>query len=151
MKSSEAGACRTHARRVTLYEDQQLLDDVVVIGYGTAKRSDLTGSVASVSKAALNDKMIANMEDALRGQVAGVRVLSNNGEPGETLNIRIRGAGSLNASNSPIYVIDGLVSETADVAPGDIESIEILKDASSTAIYGSKGSNGVVMITTKTR
>lgn len=74
--------------------------------------------------------------------MAGVRVLSNNGEPGETLNIRIRGAGSLNASNSPIYVIDGLVSETADVAPGDIESIEILKDASSTAIYGSKGSNG---------
>lgn len=149
MKSSEVAlAGRTHVR-VTLYEDQQLLDDVVVIGYGTAKRSDLTGSVASVSKAALNDKMIANMEDALRGQVAGVRVLSNNGEPGETLNIRIRGAGSLNASNSPIYVIDGLVSETADVAPGDIESIEILKDASSTAIYGSKGSNGVVMITTK--
>ncbi len=139
---------RTHIR-VTLYEDKNLMDEVVVIGYGTARRSDLTGSVATVSQTAFNDKMIVNMEDALRGQVAGVRILSNNGEPGETLNIRIRGVGSLNASNSPIYVIDGLVSETADIAPGDIESIEILKDASATAIYGSKGSNGVVMITTK--
>ena len=135
--------------QVNMRPDTQMLEETVVIGYGTAKRSDLTGSVSSISKDALSDKLITNMEDALRGKVAGVRIISNDGAPGEELNIRIRGAGSLNASNSPIYVIDGLVSETADVAPGDIESIEILKDASATAIYGSKGSNGVVIITTK--
>ncbi len=134
---------------VTLYENKTMLDEVVVIGYGTAKRGDLTGAVATVSDAAFNDKQITNMEDALRGQVAGVRVLSSNGEPGESLNIRVRGSGSLNATNAPIYVIDGVVCETADIAPGDIESMDILKDASATAIYGSKGSNGVVMITTK--
>lgn len=134
---------------VTLSEDQNLLDDVVVIGYGTAKKSDVTGSVASVSAATFKDKMITSIEDALRGQVAGVRILSNSGEPGESLNIRIRGSGSLNASNAPIYVIDGIVSEEANISAGDIQSMEFLKDASATAIYGSKGANGVVMITTK--
>lgn len=134
---------------VKLIESSSRLDEVVVIGYGTARRSDLTGSVASVSKDAFEDKMVTSMEDAIRGQIAGVRVLSSNGEPGEELNIRIRGTGSLNASNAPIYVIDGIMMETATVAPGDIESMEILKDASATAIYGAKGANGVVMITTK--
>ena len=135
--------------RITMYETQNTLDDVVVIGYGTAKRGDLTGSVATVSQSAFQDKMATSVEDALRGQVAGVRVLSDNGEPGEDLNIRIRGSGSLNASNSPIYVIDGIVSETLDVASDDIQSMSMLKDASSTAIYGSRGANGVVMVTTK--
>lgn len=134
---------------VTLAESDNRLDDVVVIGYGTARRSDLTGSVASISSEAFADKMITSMEDALRGQIAGVRVLSNDGAPGETLNIRIRGTGSLNASNSPIYVIDGIMMEEAHINPGDIESMEILKDASATAIYGAKGANGVVIITTK--
>lgn len=136
--------------KITLYEDANMLEEVVVsIGYGTARKSDLTGSVSSVSEKAFSEKHITNMEDALRGRVAGVRILSESGEPGESLNIRIRGAGSLNAGNSPIYVIDGIVSETSDVSPGDIQSIEILKDASATAIYGSRGSNGVVIITTK--
>ena len=134
---------------VQLFASSTRMDEVVVIGYGTAKRSDLTGSVASVSKEAFNDKMITSMEDALRGQIAGVRVLSNDGAPGEDLNIRIRGSGSLNASNAPIYVIDGIMMETASINPGDIESMEILKDASATAIYGAKGANGVVIITTK--
>lgn len=134
---------------VKLIESDNRMDEVVVIGYGTAKRSDLTGSVASVSPTAFNDKMITSMEDALRGQIAGVRVLSNDGAPGEDLNIRIRGTGSLNASNAPIYVIDGIMMETANISPGDIESMEILKDASATAIYGAKGANGVVIITTK--
>ncbi|GHV00627.1 SusC/RagA family TonB-linked outer membrane protein [Bacteroidia bacterium] len=135
--------------RVTLYQSTNVLDDLVVIGYGTAKKSDLTGSVSSVSQETFEEKMITSVEDALRGQVAGVRVMSTEGQPGEDLNIRIRGSGSLNASNSPIYVIDGIVMETTDINSGDIQSMEILKDASATAIYGSRGANGVIIITTK--
>ena len=130
-------------------QDFNQLDDVVVIGFGSAKRGDLTGSISSVKADIFDNRMTTSMADALRGQIAGVKILSQTGEPGEELNIRIRGSGSLNASNSPIYVIDGIMMERADVSPGDIQSIDILKDASATAIYGAKGANGVVMITTK--
>lgn len=149
MEDLEEALERRSSVIVYLEPIQSVLDESVVIGYGTMRAGDLTGSVATVSKAALEEKHIVNVEDALRGQIAGVRVISNNGAPGEALNIRVRGAGSINASNAPIYVIDGIVCENADVAPGDIENISILKDASATAIYGSKASNGVVIITTK--
>ena len=134
---------------IILKEDTKLIDDVVVIGYGTVRKSDLTGSVATVGERVFSEKMNLSMEDALRGQVAGVRISSTDGEPGAEFNIRIRGAGSINATNSPLYVIDGLPMEASDINPNDIQSMEILKDASATAIYGSQGANGVVIITTK--
>jgi TonB-linked SusC/RagA family outer membrane protein len=134
---------------VTMEPSSDVLDEVVVVGYAVMRKSDLTGSVASVRADDIQDRMVTSLEDALRGRVAGVSITSIDGQPGETLDIRIRGTGSINASNSPLYVIDGVLMEEADVNPGDVESIEILKDASSTAIYGSRGANGVVMITTK--
>jgi TonB-linked SusC/RagA family outer membrane protein len=138
-------------KRVTVQMEyvSAFVDEVVVIGYGVTKKSDLTGSVASVKASELQDRMVNSLEDALRGRVAGVSIASVDGQPGESLDIRIRGTGSINASNSPLYVIDGVLMDEADVNPGDVESIEILKDASSTAIYGSRGANGVVMISTK--
>ncbi len=126
-----------------------LLDEMVVIGYGVVRKSDLTGSVASLRSEAIEDRFVLSLEDAIRGQVAGVTVGTNDGQPGEMLQIKIRGIGSINASSSPLYVIDGVPMEETDINPSEIEHIEFLKDASATAIYGSRGANGVVMITTK--
>lgn len=135
---------------VTMYDEATGLDEVVVVGYGTVKRSDLTGSVSSISKEALEDRVIISIEDAMRGMAAGVQITQNDGAPGSDFTMRIRGASSVNASSAPIYVIDGVISEDASfLSPGDIQSIEILKDASATAIYGSRGANGVIMVTTK--
>ncbi|MGM9742026.1 MAG: SusC/RagA family TonB-linked outer membrane protein [Candidatus Cryptobacteroides sp.] len=134
---------------VVMTEDSQLLDEVQVIGYAVIKKSDLTGSVASVKSDVMEGRMVLSVEDALRGQLAGVSILSTDGAPGSSMNIRIRGTNSINASNSPLYVIDGVLMESTDISPSEIESMEILKDASSTAIYGSRGANGVVVITTK--
>lgn len=134
---------------VKMIEDAQSLDDVVVIGYGTVRKSDLTGSIASVKSDIMQDRQVLSLEDALRGQLAGVSILSTDGAPGAGMNIRIRGVSSINASNSPLYVVDGVLMENTDISPSEIESMEILKDASSTAIYGSRGANGVVIITTK--
>ena len=134
---------------VEMTEESLQLDDVIVIGYGTAKKSDLTGAVSSLSKEAMTDKLVLSVEDALRGKLAGVTIRNADGAPGSDMHIRIRGAGSINATNSPLYVVDGILMESTDVSPAEIESIEILKDASSTAIYGSRGANGVVVITTK--
>ncbi|MBT9394854.1 TonB-dependent receptor [Hymenobacter sp. NST-14] len=135
--------------RVTLAEDKQALDEVVVIGYGTARKSDLTGAVASVSGAQLTQVATSDPVQALQGRVAGVEVTSNSGQPGSGTRIRVRGVGTINNSD-PLYVVDGI--QTSDIGfllPTDIESTEILKDASATAIYGSRGANGVVLITTK--
>lgn len=135
---------------VTMTEEQRLLDDVVVIGYGTVAKSDLTGSVSSVGKDAMSNRIVTSLEDALKGQAAGMSITQDDGAPGSDFTIRIRGASSVNASSTPIYVIDGIICEDAkDISPGDVESIEILKDASGTAIYGSRGANGVIQITTK--
>lgn len=131
--------------------DNQVLDEVVVIGYGTSKRSDLTGSVVSVKSEELMQTPTSDVSQALAGRVAGVSVMQSEGEPGASISIRVRGGISITQSNEPLYVIDGFPSEDGmnSLDPAEIETIDILKDASSTAIYGARGANGVVVITTK--
>ena len=137
--------------RIVLKEDLATLNDVVVIGYGTMKKSDISGSVATVDQEAVMKRMPTNVAMALQGSAAGVLVNLQDGSPDGKAAIRIRGVGTINGDASPLYVVDGVqVGTSADfVNPADIERIEILKDASATAIYGSAGANGVVMITTK--
>lgn len=135
---------------VTLLENAVLLDDIVVVGYGTKQRRDITGSVASVATEDLDKKPFARLENALQGRAAGVQVTQFSGRPGNSLSVRIRGATSLSAGNEPLYVIDGVpVLSTEGIDPADIGSIEIMKDASASAIYGARAANGVVLITTK--
>ena len=143
---------------ITLQDDAQLLKDVVVIGYGTVKKSDATGSVMSVEADQLNKGLATSPADLLQGKTPGVQITTNSGAPGAGSTIRIRGGSSLSASNDPLIVIDGLpISSTGisggdvlnTINPNDIESFSILKDASATAIYGSRASNGVILITTK--
>jgi TonB-linked SusC/RagA family outer membrane protein len=148
----------------SLGEDVEILDEVVVIGYGTVKKDDATGAVNAVSDKDFNRGAIVSPDNLISGKIAGVQVLSNSGEPGGASTIRIRGGTSVNASNEPLYVIDGVPIDNAGVNPGgfqagrnplnfinpeDIETFTVLKDASATAIYGSRGANGVVIITTK--
>jgi TonB-linked SusC/RagA family outer membrane protein len=127
------------------------LDDVVVVGYGSTKKSDLTGSVATIKPDELKNAKIGTATSALQGLAAGVFVTTGNLKPGGDASVVIRGSGSLRAGNSPLYVVDGIPVEGGlqDLSPGDIQSIEVLKDASSAAIYGSRGSNGVILVTTK--
>ena len=144
---------------ITLQDDSKSLNEVVVIGYGVAKKSDLTGSVTAIKPDSKNKGVVVNAQDMLTGKVAGVNITSNDGTPGGGAKIRIRGGSSLNASNDPLIVIDGLAMDNDGVKglsnllsvvnPQDIESFSVLKDASATAIYGSRGSNGVIIITTK--
>ena len=136
---------------IVLKEDAQMLNDVVVVGYGTMKKSDISGSVATVDQEAVMKRVPQNIGQALQGAAAGVMVAQQDGSPDGKAAIRIRGVGTINGDASPLYVVDGVqVGNNADfVNPSDIERIEILKDASATAIYGSAGANGVVMITTK--
>ena len=158
---------------VSLVDDTRQLEEVVVVGYGTQKKSDLTGSLASVSGDQLKSMMTTSLDQALQGRVAGVQVTTNSGQPGGGISVRIRGANSINGSNEPLYVVDGIpisgdaggtavgfdwagggngqtaVSALATINPADIVSVEVLKDASATAIYGSRAANGVVLITTK--
>lgn len=137
---------------VTLLESQTNLDEVLITGYTTTVRKDLTGAVGSVSITDLQKAPVRSFEEALGGRVAGVQVTSQDGKPGSPINILIRGIGSISQSSSPLFVIDGLAIENPDnnlLDPANIESINVLKDASSTAIYGSRGSNGVIVVTTK--
>ena len=136
---------------VTLHEDSEALDEVVVIGYGAVRKADLAGSVAVMDNKQFKDQPVTRIEDALQGRVSGISVTSS-GVPGGDLKIRVRGASSINKSNDPLYVVDGIVRESGleGINPEDIQSMQILKDASSTAIYGSRGANGVVLVTTKT-
>ena len=136
---------------VTLSEETVGIEEVVAIGYGTVKKSDLTGSVGSVSSKDLTAYPVTDAVIGLQGKTAGVQVIQNSGAPGATISVRIRGGNSLMGSNEPLYIVDGFaLSDTPDnINPKDIESMEILKDASSTAIYGSRGANGIVLITTK--
>ena len=136
---------------VSLIEDAKSLEEVVVVGYGTQSKSQVTGAISSVSAKEISELPITNAQQALQGRAAGVEVLSSGNRPGDGVNVRIRGRRSFNAGNDPLYVVDGipLSGGINDLNPQDIQSMEILKDASSTAIYGSRGANGVVIITTK--
>ncbi|MEJ7829474.1 MAG: TonB-dependent receptor plug domain-containing protein [Segetibacter sp.] len=148
---------------VKLKDIAATMNDVVVIGYGAQRKKDITGAVASLSTERFKDQPVSNVEQALKGQVAGVQVSQNSGSPSAGVNIKIRGTSSITAGNEPLFVIDGFPISAGDrgkgaiengnplntINPNDIESIDILKDASATAIYGSRGSNGVVIITTK--
>lgn len=145
---------------VKLKENDKLLDEVVVIGYGTQRKGDLTGAISSVSSKDFNEGLVSSPEQLINGKVSGVQIMSNSGSPTGGSSIRIRGGASLNASNDPLIVLDGVPLESGGISgntgnflslinPNDIESMTILKDASSTAIYGSRASNGVVIITTK--
>ena len=155
---------------VSLAEDTKALDELVVVGYGTVKKSDLTGSVVSLKSKDLTPGVNVNLQQAMQGRAAGVQIYQKSGEPGSAMSVKIRGASSITAGNDPLYVIDGMpVNDGAPISgtgqgmvnnpnprnplnslnPADVESIEILKDASATAIYGSRGANGVVLITTK--
>ena len=145
---------------VSMSDDDKLLDEVVVVGYGKMKRSDLTGSVVSVNSKAIEKSVPTSVDQVLQGRAAGVQIQANTGTPGGSTTIRIRGTNSLNATSQPIFVIDGIIIDTAtsddgnsnplsSINPSDIVSMDILKDASATAIYGSRASNGVIMITTK--
>ena len=149
-KSSEVAVNGRTSVSVTLDEDSEVLGDVVVIGYGTVKKADLAGSVAVMDSKAFRDQPITQVSDALNGRMAGVNVVSD-GIPGGSVKIRVRGTNSINKSNEPLYVVDGMVRESGldGINPEDIQSIQVLKDASSTAIYGSRGANGVVIVTTK--
>lgn len=135
--------------KITMQEDQNQLSEVVVIGYGVVKKSDITGSVSSVSSKQFKDQPVKRVSDILQGRTSGVAVTNLDGLPGGGVKIRVRGSTSINTSNDPLYVIDGIVSGGLDVNPADIQSIEVLKDASATAVYGSRGANGVVLVTTK--
>ncbi len=149
----------TELMNVVLKDDSEMLSEVVVIGYGVAKKNDLTGSVTAVKPDEMNKGLVANAQDMLAGKIAGVSVTNAGGTPGGGATIRIRGGSSLNASNDPLIVIDGLAMDNSGVKglanplsmvnPADIETFTVLKDASATAIYGSRGSNGVIIITTK--
>lgn len=135
---------------VTLQEDATGIEDVVVIGYGTVKRRDLTGSVASVTGEKLAANPVSNIAQALQGQLPGVQVTSQDGRPGAGMAIRVRGGGSITQSNEPLFIVDGIqVSDISDIPADNIESIDVLKDAASTAIYGARGANGVILVTTK--
>ena len=135
---------------LTLQPNDNSLNEAVVIGYGTVRKADLAGSVAVMDSKAFKDQPITRVSDALQGRVSGVQVVSS-GIPGGSVKIRVRGTGSIHNSNEPLYVVDGVVRETGldGINPDDIASMQVLKDASSTAIYGSRGANGVVLIQTK--
>jgi len=148
-----------NATRIVLHEDSELLEELVIIGYGTVKKSDMTGSVVAIKAEEVNRGAVVSPDQMLVGKVSGLRITPATGQPGSSATIRIRGAASLNASNDPLIVIDGVPvtgdggagmgNPLASVNPNDIESYTVLKDASATAIYGSRASNGVIIITTK--
>lgn len=135
---------------VVMEDDAQALEEVVVIGYGTAKKKDLTGAVSTVKGAELAKVPVTNVAEALTGKLAGVQITTTDGSPDAEMIIKVRGGGSITGDNSPLYIVDGFpVSSMGDISPSDIEDITVLKDAASTAIYGAQGANGVILITTK--
>ena len=150
MKTQEIAIKGKSKIDVTLSDDAKALDEVVVIGYGTAKRKDITGSVASVNSETLAAIPVASATEALQGKMAGVQITTTEGSPDAQMSIRVRGGGSITQSNEPLFIVDGFpVESISDIPPTDIESIDVLKDASSTAIYGARGANGVIIVTTK--
>ncbi|MDB5270807.1 MAG: TonB-dependent receptor [Hymenobacter sp.] len=150
-ESVESAIGSSTAINVQLKEQSQGLNEVVVVGYGTQRKRDITGSVASISAEQVAETPIARADQILQGRVSGVQVTQTNSEPGGNVSIRIRGTNSINTGNEPLFVVDGFpgAGDLNSINPSDIESIEVLKDASATAIYGSRGANGVILITTK--
>ena len=135
---------------VVLKENSEVLEEVVVTGYGTTKKRDLVTSVASVSSEQLKDIPVTSAAEALQGKLSGVSVTTTEGSPDADVKIRVRGGTSLTQSSDPLYIVDGFpVSSIADIAPSDIASMDVLKDAAATAIYGAQGANGVIIMTTK--
>ena len=150
MKTQTVDAKGKSSINIVLQDDNTQLEDVVVIGYGSVKKKDLTGSVATVNSDALQAVPVANASEALTGKMAGVQVTTTEGSPDAEVKIRVRGGGSITQSNDPLYIVDGFpVESISDIPANDIEDITVLKDASSTAIYGSRGANGVILVTTK--
>ncbi len=150
MKSKTVDPKGQSSLNIVLEDDNTTLNDVVVIGYGTARKKDLTGAVTTVKGADLAKIPVTNVAEALTGKMAGVQITSADGSPDAEMLIRVRGGGSITGDNSPLYIVDGFpVSSISDIASSDIEDITVLKDAASTAIYGSQGANGVILITTK--
>lgn len=138
------------SQRIVLLEDKQLLDEVVVVGYGTMRKSDLTGSYSTTKGSEILKMQGFNALEGLKGKAAGVNIFNNTGQPGGEMRVIIRGISTINASSSPLYIVDGVaMTDFQFLNPNDIESIEVLKDASSAAIYGARGANGVIMVTTK--
>ena len=137
--------------KVVLSSDSQALEEVMVVAYGTAKKSSFTGSAGTMNADKIATRSVSNITNAMSGQVAGVQMTSDNGQPGESAKIRIRGIGSMASSNDPLYVVDGVPydGDISSINPSDIESLTVLKDAAANAIYGARGANGVVLITTK--
>ncbi|CDA78221.1 putative uncharacterized protein [Bacteroides sp. CAG:530] len=141
---------KSNSYNISLSEDNQILDEVVVIGYGSMKRKDITTAVSVVSTADIDERPIIDAAQALQGKAAGIQVVQPSGAPGEGMSIRVRGATSVQASNEPLYIVDGMPNDNiSSLSPADIESMQVLKDASSAAIYGARAANGVVLITTK--
>lgn len=150
MKTLTVGTKGKSVINVTLEDEATALDDLVVIGYGTVKKRDLTGAVTSVNAEQIGNVPVANVSEALTGKMAGVNITTTEGSPDADIKIRVRGGGSLSQDNSPLYIVDGFpVESISDIPPSEIESIDVLKDASSTAIYGARGANGVIIVTTK--
>lgn len=150
LKSKEISVKGRSVIDMTLEDAAISLNDIVVIGYGTSRRKDLTGSVNSIQGDQIAKIPVTNIAESMTGRLAGVQITTADGSPDAEMTIRVRGGGSVTGSNEPLYIVDGFpVTSINDIAPGDIQSIDVLKDASSTAIYGSRGANGVVMITTK--
>ena len=140
----------SQAATVVLAVAHNAVDSVVVVGYGTARKVDVTGSVSSVKAGEILDKPISNVLEGLQGRVAGVDIALNSGAPGGLASVIIRGIGSINSSTDPLYVVDGVAMENIQfLNPYDIQNVEVLKDASATSIYGARGSNGVILVTTK--
>lgn len=150
MKTIIVSTSNGAALKIVLEEDNKVLDEVVVVGYGTSRRGDLTGAISSIDEKVLRDIPLTSAAAAITGKLAGVNVVTTDGSPDAEIQITVRGGGSITQDNSPLYIIDGFqASSLNDVPPGDIENITVLKDASSTAIYGAKGANGVILVTTK--
>ena len=148
--SKEVSVAGKESIDVKLEDDNTTLNDVVVIGYGTVRKKDLTGSVSSISDKQIANIPVSNVSEAMTGKMAGVNITTTEGSPDADVKIRVRGGGSLSQDNSPLYIVDGFpVSSISDIAPSEIQSIDVLKDASSTAIYGARGANGVIIVTTK--
>ncbi len=150
MVTQEAAVKGQGVINIVMSEDSQALEEVVVIGYGSVKKKDLTGSVATVSSDVLAAVPVANATEALQGKLAGVQITTTEGSPDAEMKIRVRGGGSITQSNDPLFIVDGFpVESISDIPASDIEDMTVLKDASSTAIYGSRGANGVILVTTK--
>ena len=146
----EEAVANRNSINVALQAETFGLDEVVAIGYGTVRKRDITGSVASVQGDDLRAIPVASAAEAITGKLAGVQITATEGSPDAEIKIRVRGGGSITQDNSPLYIVDGFpVNSISDISPSDIQSIDVLKDASSTAIYGSRGANGVIIITTK--